>query len=733
VSIPRHSGKPEPGSPSPDAAPWPNEPAPEPGRSRKPAESLPAGWEIVTLGGPIREGSFPAEFRRAIVRDPEGTEFSAILRRTKPDTSGVIVWIGEIKLTGRYLAYEITPGRILKRPDRQSYSIVETVNSAGIPRRAVVAAMDLKQPASKAYYLDALGITYSGRVSYVGEFIRMEAQNWDRPDDLMIQGQGPLFLRDGEIIPNRLLDHSLVFVTKSGTFGTDGQYRNIAADLTDIPDSYAYYDLTPRGEITDTEIRAGCELFRLAYDESLRYPQIPAAFLGQLFTGALATIDPRYFTAIMQAGVKGSGKTRYANRFDAIQARDSERTRDLRLIKSVLNAGDTTGTVKGPKYRIAHFGGYSVTVDDVLKDGNSPAQIMFGSDNVSNLLRSYDNGGAALAGVDHGRDKVVGRESPALHSSIRVLSEIRITGGSTLDRMLVMPDLTESWGKGNLFNIEIAERLSEPAALGSMHRAYSAYVHWIFQRIDTGAADAYDKARAETERWNVDSRYAERYAAAVAGHYLFRQYCETIGLDFSAQVNAAVTALRDNAEIQARTSVPLWQQWTADLRRVIMQTRVSFPGRPPLDPDGTPSATYGLPWIMGEPTLTESGEKIPRRILPVRVEDLGLIMTGGNPVPGPRSMIAGFIVPPREGKGGPKGSDYSRQWVIACRPGRFAELCNEVGKVSGRAYDPASVIDSLRAAGLGDRTKVLMQDGKGAKQERAYVFLASLLTEPEGN
>jgi hypothetical protein len=507
--------------------------------------------------------------------------------------------------------------------------------------------------------------------------------------------------------------------------------------MTDIPDSYAYYDLTPRPEITNAEIREGCELFKLAYDESPRYRQIPAAFLGQLFTGSLTAVRPELFTAIMQAGDKGSGKTRYAARWDSVQARNSERTRNLNEIKPVLNLGDRTGTVKGPKYRIHSFGGFSITVDDVNKAEDSPTLIALGSENVSNLLRSHDSGGAALAGVDHARDKVVGRESPALHSSIRVLSEIRVTGGSTLDRMLVMPDLTDSWGKGNIFRIEIAERLSEPSALESMHRAYSAFVHWLFQRIDTDVADCYVKARAETGNWDVDARYAERYAAAVTGHYLFARFCESAGVDISSQVNAAITALCDNAREQARTSVPLWQQFATDLRRAVIQGRIAFPGRPPVDPDGTVAASYGPPWVSRETVAGDDGSIERVREMPpgIGLDDLGLTLTGAGvtTVPGSRAIACGFIIPPRDDRGGHKGSDYSRKWIIACRPGRFAELCEMTGKVSGRSYHPGTVMDSLRSARFGDQMRVLMQDGKGAKQERAWVFLVNLLAEPEGN
>lgn len=707
----------------PDATPWPDDPPDVPARSRARREAagdrLPAGWELIEIdGAPIYGATFAASYARARLRDPNGNERRVILRRLKPDSPGSIIWEGDIRILGRYSTFRISPGRVLKSPDWSDYLIVESENRMGIKSPPVpIAAMDLKQTQPKAFWPDQLKVALSGRLSHIGEFIRLSGEEWDKPSSLMIRGQGPVYLRDGSPLPNKLLDHSLVFVTRSRVFDTNGETRDVIPDLSQIPETYSYYDLTPEAEITPEEIARGIARFRDAYGECPGFPVIPAAFLGQLFAGSLAAIDPRFFTAIHQTGIKGSGKTRYAARWDAVQSRDS---RDLRTVKPVLNLGDTTGTVKGPKYRMADFGGFTVTVDDVLKDGNSPAQITAGSESVSNLLRSFDSGGAALAGVDYARNEVGGRESPALHSSIRVMSEIPVTGGSTLDRMLVMPALAEPWGRGNIFHVETSSRLSEPGAVEDMHRAYSAYVQWVFRRIGTDAADAYAKARAETESWGIDSRYAERYAGAVAGHDLFGRYCAALGVDMSAEIRAAVDALRECARAQASASVPLGERFAADLRRAVMLERVSFPGAPAVDADGI-AASYGVPWVMGEP-VDDNGAPRNRRIAPeISLAEIGMQIFGDSkPVVPARAMIGGYSMPPRDNEktGGPKGHKLTAGWYVVCKRERFAEIVRIVSLISGRAYDPDSVMDSLRVLERGDIFRVSI----AGKQERGWNF-----------
>lgn len=707
------------------AAPWPDEGGT---RSRSGGDKLPPGWELTEVtGSPIYGATFAASFVRATVTDPGGREHKVILRRLKPESTGSIIWEGDIRILGRYSTYRISSGRVLKSPDWSDYLIVESVNRMGISSAPVpIAAMDLKQTQPKAFWLDQLKVTLSGRVSQIAEFIRLSGEEWDKPSSLMIRGQGPVWLRDGSPLPNKLLDHSLVFISRSGVFDTAGEYRNVIPDLSQIPETYSYYDLTPVSLITREDVSHGIECFREAYSECPNFPAIPAAFLGQLFTGFAVAIKPQFFTAILQTGIKGSGKTRYAARWDAIQSRESERTRgdDLRGVKPVLNLGDNTGTLKGPKYRMAEFGGYSITVDDVLKDGNSPAQRAHGSESVSNLIRSYESGGAAIAGVDYSRNEVGGRESPALHSSIRVLSEISIDGESTLDRMLVMPHIGEPWGRGNIFSVEISSRLSTPDAIEAMHRAYSAYVVWAFQRIED-MEDVYSKALAETNSWEIDSRHAERYAAAVAGHYMFARFCESeYGIDITGEIRGAIDALAECAKTQAMASVPLAERFAADLRSAIMRGRIAFPGAPAVSPDGI-AASYGLPWIMGEPT-DDNGVRQENRIMPtgISIPNVGMMMTGdGKPTINPRAIIGGFSLPPRDAEktGGHARHELTRGWHIAIRKEQFDEVIRIVSESSSRAYDSKAVMDSLRSTGYGDYAKIRV-NGPKAPQERVRII-----------
>lgn len=720
-------------SAAPEPIPWADDPGPVPAparsarsRSRGAGDSLPPGWELVQIdGAPIYGSMFAASYARAIVRDPNGKERRVILRRLKPDSPGLIVWEGDIRILGRYSTYKITPGRVLKSPDWSDYLIVESVNRWGIPSPPVpIAAMDLKQTQPKAFWPDQLKVTLSGRLSHIGEFIRLIGEEWDKPSSLMIRGQGPVFLRDGSPLPNRQLDHSLVFVSRSRVFDTNGETRDVIPDLSQIPDTYAYYDLTPEAEITPEEITRGCERFRNAYRECPNFPMIPAAFLGQLFTGFAVAVKPQFFTAVLQTGIKGSGKTRYAARWDAVQSRYSERTRndDLRRVYPVLNLGDTTGTVKGPKYRVAEYGGFSITVDDVLKDGNSPSQIAFGSERVRDLISSYEQGGAAIAGVDKARNEVGARESPSLHSSVRVLSEIPIVLDSTLDRMLIMPHIGEPWGKGNVFHVEISSRLSEPGAIEDMHRAYSAFVTWAFQRIDTDMEDDYRKARAETDTWEIPARNAERYAAAVAGNYMFGRFCESAGIDISDEVRAAVDALRDAARAQASASVPLGERFAADLRRAIRLGKIAFPGPPKYDPDGAATSSYSLPYRMGEP-VDDNGAVRQQRIMPGRnsisYNDLGMRTEGSNAVVPHGAYIGGFTLPPRSDTGGKKGNPLTRIDHVGCKKEWFADICRIVTQVSGRQYEAPAVMDSLRALERGDIMRIY---GMSPNQERAWVF-----------
>ena len=300
-----------------------------------------------------------------------------------------VIYEGRIEVLSTFEAFKITPGRTLTELEHSRMVIIRATNKAGYVRERIIAAMDFEQPRARAKWLDSLDVTASGRVNDIKIFIRTLRDGLG-DDGLSIHGQGPI-RHEG----------SRLFVANSAVFDEKGNYRDdIRVNLDNVlPETYAYYDVTPAREITEEEIRAGCEELITAYGECPTMPEIPAAFLGQLHTVPLAGIDPRYFTPLMLSGIRGSGKSCYAARYDSVQSRTLRG--HLASIPPVLNLGDTTGTEKGPKYRVKEFSGFAITSDDVLKEGDSPARIIMQSEKVSNLIRSFEAGGAAIAGVDY--------------------------------------------------------------------------------------------------------------------------------------------------------------------------------------------------------------------------------------------------------------------------------------------------------------------------------------------
>lgn len=652
-----------------------------------------------------------------IVTYPDGRARRVVIKiGTSQKSPSAIIWAGTIDVLGTYLAYEITPTRRLRLPEWSRYVIIRVTNEAGQSRVAHIASMDFRQMQSRAGWIDQLDVSASGRVNEIKNYIQAQRGSLGSDNGLSIMGQGPLWLNDGT--PNNGLDHRLVFVTQSVVFDETGEIRaDIRPDLSGIPDSCGYFDITPPAEITEDEIGHGCREFLAAYDECPASPEIPAAFIGQLFTGFLAAVRPEYFSAIFQSGEKGSGKTRYSARWDSVQSRTLRG--ELAAIRPALNLGDNRGTVKGPGYRVAGLAGFTFTIDDVIKSGDSPARIAMQSQIVSDLLRSFDNGGAALARVDRARNMVGASESPALHTSVKFTSEIPVNGGSTLDRMIVLPHLSMAWGKGSIFDTELSLRLSEPASRERQHRAWSAFAYWAFTRLNTDMAECLDKAYAETTGWDVPSRTAERYAPLVAGNLAFARFCTDHGIDAGDPVCRAIAALRDCAKRQAQSSIPLALRFFDAVRRLTVAGRAYFPGPPVYDPDGSQSASYSVPWAAGEVTGDDGITEHPR-VMPPNTDlgKLGLMIAGQKirPLNGNAALL-GFVIPPRMGKGGPKGNDLTRNWLVACKPDQFAELCRAASH-DGFTFRPADVLSSLQQMKTGDRSKPYI----GGKQERAYVI-----------
>jgi hypothetical protein len=638
----------------------------------------------------------------------------------KAGRKSAIIYEGRISVLSTFQAYKITPGRTLTPLEWSRMVEIRAVNKGGFTRERTIAAMDFEQQRARAKWIDALDVSASGRVNDIKIYIRTLRSTLG-DDGLAIHGQGPIF-HEG----------SRIFVSSSVVFDDEGNIRDdIRVDLTGIlPEMYAYYDITPPGEITEDEIRQGCEELILSYEECPADPEIPAAFLGQNFTVPITGIDPRFFSALLMTGVKGSGKSYYAARHDSIQSRKLRG--HLKSVPPILNLGDTTGTEKGPKYRVKEFSGFAITSDDVIKAGDSPAHIVLQSDKVSNLIRSFEAGGAAIAGVDYSINEVVSRQSGALHTSMRVLSELPITGESTLDRMIVLPHLSEPWGKGGIFDKKLSLRLSSPESREIQHRAWSAFVFWLFQRQSADLEECYELAAEETASWKVESRYADRYAVLVTGHYLFSRFCNAHDIDASDAVSRAVKALQVCALRQAERTVS-----PAIAARKLMQLmqadgKLAFPGAPEVNPDGSESSSYSDPRLRIARHNEEDGSDYVEFKLPpgiARLSELGLILTAqGTPVPNSTAKVYGYVVPPRKDKGGKAGSGLSRKWSIAVPTRNQEPLCNaltEYGKTrGGTAFDINTLVRSLEKEGIGGRAFRTIADSpdpdirKKIKQER---------------
>lgn len=697
------------------------------GESPEPASEASRGGRpsLYEYDGPfITDLTYSNQYVRAFVKDSDGNPDPSqrvilCLSPKKAENGSIyhqktVIWAGDIDVIGRVLAYTITPSRRLKAPEWQEYVRARAItNEPGArPTHALIAAADLNKQKQWALWLEKLGVSLSGQSHRVGEFIKILGLKHNRT--LLIQAQGPVYLDDGSPEPGELLDRSLVFATRSRVFDTHGETRSIDTDLDHIPDKSDYYDLTPPEEISDDQTHDGLELFRLAFGECTpKYAAIPAATIGQLFSGWLAAIRIDFWSAIHLTGEKGSGKSYYCLRWDSVQARNSRKTRGtITDIKPVLNLGDTTGTRKGPKYTVTGFGGYTITCDDALKKGATETEIRNQSENVSNLIRSQEAGGAALAKVDRERNQVNASESPALHSSVKIPSEIPIAGDSTLDRMIYLPHITGSWESGTTFIRSIAEELSTAGSRELMHRAYSQFVAWAFQRIPTDVEKCWQQAIAETDTWGVPARTANRYAAVLAGIFMLERFAHEHDVTMTEEITRATIALKDCARAQSGSNVPVALTWARELRRAIASYRASFPG-PPIPNERGDTAhdkPYTVPGAMIETGTSPDGAgKEYTRVMPwegATLEDFGMETPGNVRTQTP---IYGYTMPSYElrGSGGrPPSNPLLNRWHVAIKRERFEDLCRMLSKSADYGFDPATVMRSLRELNMGDITNI---------------------------
>lgn len=656
--------------------------------------------------------TIPTRYATAIICDfdnvpilgKDGRAQRYVVRLPKPKPKGgwtppAVIWEGEINVSATYIAFEITSGRTLRPLEWSRYVSIESVNKNGVSRKADIPMMDFRQQQSKAAYIDRLAFVASGCISDIVNFIRIRLNEMG-DDGISIHGQGPVTLEDG----------TRAFCAKSVVFDESGNVRDdIRVDLSGIPERYRYYDVTPPAELDQERVTSGCHDLISAYDELPTMREVPAAFLGSLFTAPIVAVEPQFFVALFLSGTKGSGKTYMSLRYDAIQSR-TLRGR-LQSIAPVLNIGDRTGTTKGSKYRAEAFAGFAITADDVIKDGDTQFQINDSREYVSNMTRSFESGGAALGKVDRTRNRVVSGESGSLHSNVKWTSEKPIPGASTLERLIMLPHLTASWGDG-LFDTELSERLTTPESIENQHHAWSALAYWMFTRMSTVMPTLYDRALSITKQWDVSARSASRYAAVLAGHYAFAEFCAERGIDVSGQIERATDALRECAQRQTAASMPLADLFRLRLRQMLTDGRVAFLGRPTLGPDGAEEQPYSDPRILEKVGELEDGEIEFRRVLPagVNLSDLGVAIVKGAAVPSMNARLAGFVRPPLNNPGR-NTNPLKKKWAILITRSdqRWANLCHALTEYSrtrdGQQFRPEDVERSLAQEQVGFRVK----------------------------
>ncbi|MFI0487642.1 hypothetical protein [Actinomadura sp. 9N215] len=617
----------------------------------------------------------------------------------------VVVWEGLIEVLETFMSYDITSARTLRPPEWSWYARIRTVNKGGAVRAADIAVMDLRQMQSKASYIDRLGLSSSGCIGELVKYIRIKL-NEMADSGLSVQGQGPVRTDDGE----------RVFCAKSVVFDDAGNVRpEIRTDLSGLPEPYRYYDVTPPADLDDETVTAGCRELIASYDEIPVFPEIPAAFLGSLFTAPVATLEPQFFVAAFLSGEKGSGKTFFSLRYDAVQSR-TLRGR-INAIKPAMNLGDRTGSTKGAKYRAKMFGGFSITADDVIKKGDSQYQINEAREQVSNITRSFESGGGALGQVDRSRNKVVSGESGALQGNIRWTSEERIPGASTLERLIVLPHLTEEWG-GGLFDTQLSERLSSPESIEAQHQAWSALAVWEFARLDSLLPELYARATDVTRTWNVSSRSRDRYAAVLAGHLIFAEFCAERGIDLSERIEAVTAALHDCALNQQNSSLSPADLFRLRLRQMLTDGRISIMGRPMVGPDGMEDEQFSDPRVLREVPQDDGTTEVVRE-LPKEVRslsDLGVRLQNSSALPANKNQnVSGYLIPPRTGGGRAGKSPFRGKWtvIIPVKDQKFANLCHAMTEYSrnrdGETFRPQDVMRSLDTERKGCKSRIRVQ------------------------
>jgi hypothetical protein len=407
--------------------------------------------------------------------------------------------------------------------------------------------------------------------------------------------------------------------------------------------------------------------------------------------------------------------------------------------------GDTSGTGKGPKYRAAKYGGYSITIDDLLKNEQRAYAREYCQETLSNLIRSYESGAGAIGHVDKARNRITDSESGKLWSNPRITSELPVTPDSTFDRVIMLPYLEKEFGSGP-FDIPLARVLSLPESIDDMHHAYSAYVYWAWQNRSLIFGELYDKAREVTSAWRVDSRRADRYASAIAGLYAFQRFAAGLIPPRAAEllderIKAGIAALETCARNQGNVMLPFDVIFRQRVRELLTSQRIAFPGRPTARDDGSQDSEFTNPYITVE-LPDETGSGIP---------EVQLVFPGPPDISSPtelgmgraadktdrtarvesKTVICGYTRMPKQSSGG-HADEYATDWtyVIPIDNGMLAHLCRELTAISrsedGRVFTAKDVINMLQETGNGKKTKTriaMNSSGVGVGSYKAVVII----------
>lgn len=657
--------------------------------TRLPMAPFQAGKRVVFPLRVIEHATFTERYVDAVITDPDGElvrtvdgnaqryivrcpreAFAKSEGEDKPTVKpAFVVFVGSIDVIGRFTTYSLTSKRTLVPAEWSRYVRLAITHPSGQTIVDDVAAMDMRQQQAKATFIDKFDLAHENSITDILRYIRIKLATM-RNEGCAIADQGP-FTHEGK----------RYYAARSGVLTESGEIT--PGYWVRLPDGgrHAVYDVTPPGELDPERVADGIEYFRRAYVEMPTTPQIPAAMLGSLFTGPVVAIEPDLFIALMLHGLSNSGKSYYTKRFDAIQTRT---VRNIAEMKPLINMGDTDGTRKGPKYRVVEYGGYSLTADDLIKAEDTVAKELEAKTFVSNIIRSFEEGAAAIGTVDRAANRVTHRESGELHSNIKFTSERPVPGVSTNNRLIVLPRLEKPWGEnGNPFDVTVSRELSTRDAIEAQHQAWSAYVAWLMTNLGQLSV-WYDQAHNITGTWDVPARSSSRYAAVIAGHLMFKAWCVTRGVDITAEVDAAITALESNARRQASDNVPYADRFRRRLYAAIADQRVSFMGRPVHDPVSKAvirQYTHPFPEVV---TTDETGISTVNRETPKSVTDpslFGMARKGKSVLTATGSIPHGYVLPPaakRRGRPAKNGSYDNSRWYVIIDDTQMERLAREL-------------------------------------------------------